>query len=1178
MKRTILFLATLFLNLVILAQTSKSVTNLTPGSLLSQMTSDELSTIKYLSISGIIDTRDFKTMRDKMPELSVVDMMGVTIAEYTGAEGTKGNDTWTYPADVLPDFAFGNSLSLSSVELPVSVTSIGDGAFMFCDKLYYIDIPDSVRSINTGAFNGCSSLKWVRIPSSVTFIGMKAFMNCSSLQSFVIPALVTSLGDSIFYNCTQLTTIAAYPPNPVELPSPTIFYGVDKTTCTLHVPVKSLSLYQSADVWKDFLNVITIPQQTHKTINNLTPGNLITQMDAEELSIMESLTLSGTIDARDFKTMRDTMPNLARVDLRNITIAEYTGEEGTDQRDEYNRIVTYPANTVPTCAFENCDSLTSVTLPVSLTAIGIAAFEFCKHLEYVDIPRSVTSIGNVAFGYCIALTSITLPSSLKTIGAYTFLYCNHLKEITLPSSVTTLGDGIFQNCTQLTSIIIPPAVTSIGDSAFGQCSGLKSVYIPKSVQTIGMDAFSNCDSLISVVIPNSVTSIKAYAFSNCKKLISVVLPASVTSLGDGIFYNCTQLTSITAYPKTPVELPSPDVFNGVDKAVCTLYVPAESLNLYHSATVWKDFLNVNAIQPSTHKTLALFTPGSLITRLTSEELSAIDSLTLSGTIDASDFTIMRDSIPNLAVVDLTDVTIAKYSGLLGTRGQWARDYPADMTPHAAFEDKLSLTTVTLPSSIHTIDIASFAGCSNLSSVNIPSSVTIIGTSAFERCESLTSVTFPKTVTSIGVDAFRYCLKLKSISIPDSVNWIGDGAFSGCTSLTSITIPPVVTYIGANAFWGCNGIKKISIPASVKQIGNTAFMESSILINVAFENKYYMSIDGVLFNKSQTILFYCPNSKSGNYIIPNTVKTIKNEAFYRCERLTSVAMPASVDSIGIRAFCLCTGLTKMVIPNSVKYIGDGAFDRCYALASINIPDSLSSIEGYTFYECRSLRSIDIPNSVKSIGNSSFSNCWELKSVTFPNSQDTIIGEYAFSGGCKLSSFTIPNSVKTIKKGAFSSSCNLSSVTIPANVTKMEDAIFSNCQKLSKIYAYPKVPVKLPTYKVFEYVDKSVCTLYVPVGSLELYKTSDVWQDFLKMEGVFPVSVEKNKSSLVTVWPNPAKDALYIAGATGVVSIYNSNGRLVKSQSLEDNGRIAISSLTSGMYVLVVDGKSFKIVKE
>jgi hypothetical protein len=1166
MKRTILFLMALFLTFALQAQTNKFISDLTPGSLISRLTAEELSTINSLGLTGTIDARDFKTIRDKMPNLTVIDIYEVTIAEYTGKEGTSllaGEPVQdiTYPANTIPDGAF------------------YEGAYFNENKnLSYVYLPGSITAIGNSAFYQCNNLSSIWIPEIVTSIGYQAFKYCTSLKSISLPPYVTQIGDEAFSDCTGLTSIMVNSKNPVELTSTNVFNGVDKSTCSLHVPIRSLSLYQSTDVWKDFLNIIARPQPYYLTIKNLTPGTLINRMDSYELKNTKGIYLEGTIDARDFKTMRDSMPTLERVDLNHITILEYTGKEGPDQRDENNPIVTYPANTIPNFAFQKCDSLLSVQLPFSLKSIGVAAFKICKKLQGVSIYNPVTSIEREAFAYCSELSSLSLPSTLINIGTHAFTYCGNLKEINLPASITSLGNGIFRSCTQLNSIMIPASVTLIPDSTFYGCSGLKSIYISKSVKTLGINSFSYCDSLKSIIIPNSVASIKSGAFSNCKQLKSVILPASVTSIGDSIFYSCTQLTSITANSKAPFTLPSSDVFYGVDKTACTLYVSTESLNTYQSADVWKDFSKVVAIQRSTNKTITDITPGSLITRLTSEELNAIDTLTLMGTIDARDFTIMRDSMPKLTVVDISAVTIDKYFGKLGPRGQWPVEYPENSTPDEAFKYKFSLTKVILSNKIHSLGFGSFQYCSNLISVNIPSSVTSISNGAFDGCASLTSITIPENITSIGAGAFSSCVKLKGVSIPVSVNRIDGGAFSGCTSLTSITIPSSVTSIGANVFWGCSGIRQIAIPASVNKIGNCAFSESSALIKVDSENKNYLSIDGVLFNKNQTILFYCPNSKSGNYTVPNTVKTIKNDAFSKCSRLTYVSIPASVDSIGIRAFFYCTEISRIVMPSTLKYIGDGAFDSCYALASFEIPDSITEINGHTFENCRTLKSIFIPNSVKSIGNYSFSNCWELKSVTFSNSLDTIIGEYAFSGGCKLSSFTIPNSVKTIKKGAFSSSCNLSSVTIPANVTKMEDAIFANCQKLTKIYAYPTVPVKLPSFKVFEYVDKSACTLYVPVGSLELYKTAAVWQDFLKMEGVFPVSVERNKSNLVTVSPNPAKDVINIANSTGKVSIFNNNGRLVKTQSLKYTSSINISSLISGMYVLVVDGKSFKILKE
>lgn len=1176
MKTSFLILTFILSLFVCKAQVSKSVSNLTPGDLINRLTQEELNNINTLSISGTMDARDFKTMRDLMPKLTRIDLWNSTIAAYTGDEGTRGKGLWSYSSNTLPDFAFSNCKDLLSVFLPdSSITSIGIGAFEFCEKLDYIEIPSSALSINARAFNGCQGLKWIWRPLNVTSIGTKAFMDCSSLTSFTIPASVISLGDSIFYNCNQLTQLIAFPAIPITLLSANVFYGVDKTACNLHIPIKSLSLYETAAYWKDFLNKIAIPIPTRKTIENLTPGTLITRMTSEELSVLKDLELKGTMDARDFRILRDSMPNLSGINLRSITIAAYTGEEGTDQRDENNKIVSYPANTIPTCAFEKCDSLTSVSMPLSTTAIGLAAFEDCHKLMYIDIPRGVTTIGNAAFRYCTALNEITIPSKITSIGAYAFMYCDHLKEISLPTSITTMGDGVFQNCTRLTFVIIPP-VTSIADNAFVNCNGLKSVYIPKSVQTIGLSAFSGCDSLLSVIVPNAVSTIKARAFSNCHELTTVTLPASLTFIGEKVFSNCIKLHSITAYPVLPVTLPSSEVFYGVDQTTCTLQVPAESLELYRSANVWKEFFKIEAINTSTHKTITL-TPGSLIARLTANELSTTDSLTLFGTIDARDFTIMRDSMPKLAVVDLSSVTIVKYSGQLGPRGQWQRDYPANMTPFSAFENKRSLMAVKLPNSIHTIEIASFEGCNNLSSVNIPSSVTILGTSAFNRCVSLTSVTIPESVVTIGVDAYSSCIGLKAVTIPSSVKTIGAGAFSGCTGLTSFTIPDSVLVIGNSAFWGCDKINAFKIPASVTSIGIRAFSQCSAPITVATENPNYSNLDGVLFNKDQTVLIYCPISKTGSYTIPVTVKKIEESAFSECKKLSVVKLPASIDTIGYSAFYNCTDLANIILPANIKYIGYNAFSGCMSLPSIYIPNSITSIEDGTFFRA-GLGSITIPSSVKSIGNSAFYNCFWLKTVYFPNSLDTIIGQNAFSYCTNLLAIHLPDSVTIIKESAFAVCPSLKSVTIPAKVNFIGDRAFASCPKLSSITAYPKVPVELPSPDVFHNVDKTLCTLYVPAESLDLYKAAPVWRDFLKLEAIVTSADNGISNPSISVWPNPARDFITIHADNGVISIYDIQGTLKLTQSIQNNQKVNIHTLPSGVYVVVVNGERFKMVKE
>jgi len=150
----------------------------------------------------------------------------------------------------------------------------------------------------------------------------------------------------------------------------------------------------------------------------------------------------------------------------------------------------------------------------------------------------VTLIGASAFRDCTSLTSITIPDSVTSIRDYAFSGCTSLTSITIPNGVTKIGDYAFGGCTSLTSITIPNGVTKIGEAAFGGCTSLTSVTIPDSVTNIRTATFEECTSLTSITIPDSVTSIGSYAFKNCTSLTSITIPDSVTEIGYEAFENC----------------------------------------------------------------------------------------------------------------------------------------------------------------------------------------------------------------------------------------------------------------------------------------------------------------------------------------------------------------------------------------------------------------------------------------------------------------------------------------------------------------------------------------------------------------------------------------------------------------------------------------------------------------
>ena len=337
----------------------------------------------------------------------------------------------------------------------------------------------------------------------------------------------------------------------------------------------------------------------------------------------------------------------------------------------------------------------------------------------------------------------------------------------------------------------------------------------------------------------------------------------------------------------------------------------------------------------------------------------------------------------------------------------------------------SVTKIEIPAEIEDIPVveiesSAFNGCANLTSIIIPDSITSIGDFAFENCSGLTSITIPDSVTSIGDHAFYNCSSLTSITvsennkyfsslngvlfnkdktelvtylignerteyaIPDSVTSIGDRAFYKCSSLTSIIIPDSVTSIGDHAFHNCSGLTSITIPDSVTSIGDHAFYNCLTSITVSENNKYFSSLNGVLFNKDKTELITYPiGNERTEYTIPDSVTSIGNFIFYNCSSLTSITIPDSVASIGNSAFYNCSSLTNIKLPDVIDIISGNTFRDCSSLLNIIIPDSVTSIKECAFYNCSNLTSITIPDSVASIENSEFYNCTSLKSITLNN---------------------------------------------------------------------------------------------------------------------------------------------------------------------------------------------------
>lgn len=428
----------------------------------------------------------------------------------------------------------------------------------------------------------------------------------------------------------------------------------------------------------------------------------------------------------------------------------------------------------------------------------------------------------------------------------------------------------------------------------------------------------------------------------------------------------------------------------------------------------------------------------------------------------------------------------------------------------------SMTSVTLPSTVTSIGYGAFWNCGNLTTCNIPAGVTNIGDYAFENCRKLSAISIPASVTSIGREAFYSC-ESAAITIADGsqLETIGDRAFAFCKAITSFVIPAGVTTIGYGAFSNCSELGSISIPASVTSIGDSFVQHCLKMTSIIVDaNNPNYSGDGVaLFNKDWTTLVYIAKGISGTYTVPASVTTIASGAFYNnnkltsvvfaagsalttiegsafesCYAMTSITLPAGLETIGNYAFSGCSELLSINIPASVTTIGTSAFS-CSKMTSFNveaenlyfsndengvlfnkdkttlvvcpkgktsctIPASVTAIADYAFSGCSKLPSITIPTNVTSIGENSFYYCTGLTSIDFEEgSQLTTIGENAFEhcDNSSLTSITFPASLTTIGMYAFTYCSKLTNIVFPANsqLKTLNTFAFSYCTALTEI---------------------------------------------------------------------------------------------------------------------------------
>ena len=886
---------------------------------------------------------------------------------------------------VIPDsvtdieqYAFEGCTSLSDITLPDSLTSIGLSAFESCTALTDIALPDSLTYIGGFAFANCTSLKTVTVPASVTFIGGWAFGYY--FEDGNIDARVAF--DDFTINYTKHTAGHLYAIENGFTDESCLEYTVnadgtleiDKyvgNDTIFEIPAeiggkKVTSIGYSAFENRTSLTSVTIPdsvtdigfQAFHNctSLKSVTIPASVTTIDNYAFGYFYDANKETKIDGFTINYTKNTAGHLYAAqngftdeaclinelqDDGTVIITKYAGNDTVFEIP--SEIDGKKVTGIGNRAFQNSTSLTNATIPDGVTHIDECAFQGCSSLTDIALPDSLTIIDSYAFNNCAMLTSITIPNGVTRIEWETFYGCSALTDLVLPDTVTYIGRNAFFNCPSLKTVTIPASVTTIDERAFGyhyddnynitKTDGFKINYtkntwghyyakqngfsdepclvaelnedgttlkiskydgndteyvIPteidgKKVTSIGNDAFQGNTSLISVTIPGSIKDIGDNAFSGCSSLESVTISDGVERILYRAFYNCTSLKTVTV-------------------PASVTYIDNNALGYYSD----DGGININKIDGFTIN----------YTKYTHGHLYA----TANGFTD--------EGYLYFNILDDDTVEIKRYIG--------------------------NDTVFEIPAEIDGKQITS------------------IGNHAFENRSSLTSVTIPDGVTSISLYAFYNCTSLKTVTVPASVTTIGDYAFGYFddeyqkTKIDGFKINYTKNTAGHRYAFENGFTDETCLLTEIQEDGTVKITkycgnDTSFVIPAEIDGKPVTSIGYRAFADSTLLT---------SITIPDSVKYIEMGAFASCTSLTDIVLPASLITIDTDAFRNCTSLTSVTIPDGVTDIGSYAFASCSALTKISLPDSVVVIGDRAFFDCPLLKSVTVPASVTDIGEYAF----------------------------------------------------------------------------------------------------------------------------------------------------------------------------------------------------------------
>lgn len=742
----------------------------------------------------------------------------------------------------------------------------------------------------------------------------------------------------------------------------------------------------------------------------MTEAGVAEELPTEPIGYLKVVTLGeSTLSAEELTSIAGNLANGAVIDLGEATFA--TTEFPLDFYRKTNlQEIALPRNIQTIAddsysgAFYNCSNLKRVTLPEGLTAIGANCFRECSKLESIDLPSTVHTLGKLAFYNCKVLTSAVIPEGVETIPQSLFANCSALndvtlpstlksiessafektglKEITIPESVTTLEDGLFNTCKSLERVQLPDALTEIPKKLCYQCSALTTINMPSKVKDIGEEAFYQCSKLQDVTLPETLETIGARSFGGCNAFTRIVI--NIPEITEYSFWSCANVTSI-------------DLGEKVTSIGRNAFITASNLQ-----TITCRAKNAPSLASGAFGSAGSKVEGKKILYVPAASYDAYETAW-------TDVISQGYTLQDINDQQLTDGIYYRAS----READWVPTLPATFTALyvRTVGDDAALTASQFNTIITKISAQSAPVTLDLNMAKFEATEFPTGLAGNAK---LGTIKFFENTASIAAGAFKNCTALTKATVPAGVEIIGESTFEGCTTLASLILPSSVETVGNMAFKNCNALAEIDL-ASLKSIGTEAFAGTGIT-----SAKISATTLGEKSFRDCTALAT---------VTLNTATTIPAEMFAGCTAITTVTIPASVQTIGASAFAGCSKLATLTLGSGVTTLGDRAFADC------------------------GLTALALPDNVTTLGDGAFSNNPNIATLQF-GAGITAISDNAFATNDAIENLTIPKTIVTIGAGSFADWSKLTKLTISGNtLTSIGSKAFENAALLADVYAEP-----------------------------------------------------------------------------------------------------------------------------